>query len=278
MPKANRLHKPIIITIGNQKGGVGKTTTSVNLAMAIGGSGSKVLVIDADPQGNCSSILMQDIRLREQYSLTEALQMPPGEAGLTTMACRTRNPMISIVPNTLRCMLWERQVATQTDSVLGFQRLLANDPKIAEYDFVLIDTPPNISTMVNNALMISDYVLIPVPASDQFALDGLAALLRIIQSIRGRNQSLKLLGIIITRFHEEVDFCEENRQRIKNYFTKIGINVFPTSIRTDMNIERAHMKRQSILEFAPGSAGAQDYVALAREIQQVMQHEKARKQ
>jgi chromosome partitioning protein len=268
---------PEIITVGNQKGGVGKTTTVVNLADALGREGHRVLVIDADPQANCTSILLKEIGLREQFSLVKALEAPVEEANLSSMACTTSNDNVDVIPNTIRCMLWERTAANTPDSILGFLRLSRHDTGLNKYDFILIDTPPNIGTMVNNALMLSDYAMVPIPTSDQFALDGLATFLRILQNIRSQNGKLKLMGVLLTKHDSRANIYVKNRERIINFFSSKGINVFKTTIRINVDIDRAHMKRKTIFEFDPAKYGAKDHAALAKEIAQIVEKENARK-
>ncbi|MFP3911241.1 MAG: ParA family protein [Desulfobacteraceae bacterium] len=267
---------PEYITIGNQKGGVGKTTTAVNLGDALGREGYRVLVLDADPQGNCTSILLKEIGLREQFSLVKALEAPPEEGTLSSMACSTANDNVDVIPNTIRCMLWERTAANTPDSILGFLRLSNQDKGLKKYDFVLIDTPPNIGTMVNNALMISQYAIMPIPTSDQFALDGLATFLRIIQNIRSQNGKLKLMGVVLTKHDSRANVYVKNRERIIDYFSNKGIHVFSTTIRINVDIDRAHMKRKTIFEFDPTKYGAKDYMSLAKEVVRIAQREAAR--
>ncbi len=266
---------PDIITIGNQKGGVGKTTTVVNLADALGREGHRVLAIDADPQGNCTSILLKEIGLREQFSLVKALEAPVEDANFSSMACTTSNDNVDIIPNTIRCMLWERTASNTPDSILGFLRLARHDKGLNKYDFVLIDTPPNIGAMVNNSLMLSDYAIIPIPTSDQFALDGLATFLRILQNIRSQNGKLRLMGVVLTKYDSRANVYVKNRERIINFFSSKGIHVFRTTIRHNVDIDRAHMKRKTIFEFDPAKHGAKDHLALAKEIIQIVQKESA---
>jgi chromosome partitioning protein len=257
---------PTIITLGNQKGGVGKTTTTVNLADALGKQGFRVLAIDADPQGNSTSVLIKDISLRERFSLDRALKILPDESHITSMACKTQNKNVDVVPSTTRSVLWERTIANSADSVLGFFKLIKNDKNFDKYNFVLIDTPPNIGAMVNNALMISHYAIIPIPASDQFALDGLATFLKVMQNIRWENEKLKLLGVIITKYDSSEIIYTENLKKIINFFTKKGIFIFKAIIRNSTDINIAHMKRKTVLDYNPNSTGSFDYEVLSKEI------------
>nr|ASQ41205.1 chromosome partitioning protein ParA [Candidatus Magnetananas rongchenensis] len=262
---------PKIITIGNQKGGVGKSTTTVNLSDALGRAGYQVLVIDADPQGNSTSVLLREIALREQFSLIKALEAPIDEGTLSSMAGITSNDNVEIVPNTIKCMEWEKKSVNTMDSVLGFQRLINNDQGIEKYDFIIVDTPPNIGCMVHNALMISDYALIPIPTSDQFALDGLTTFLRIIQSIRVQNSRLKLLGVLLTKYDSRAKTYQKNMQKIKEFFSNKGIHVFKTIIRINVDLDKAHMKRKTIFDFDHNKYGAQDYKALGKEVVEIVQ-------
>lgn len=257
---------PIYITIGNQKGGVGKTTTAVNLSDSFSRNDKKVLVIDADPQGNTSSVLLKDVSMRDTNSLCSALEAPPGSVTLSSMAAETNFDNVKIVPNNVGCTSWERKVANSLDTVFGLKRLISNDSNIAEFDFVLIDTPPNVGAMVNCSLMISDYVIIPILASDQFSLDGFFTFMQLIQSIKNHNEKLKLLGVVITRFDSSWDLYVENRDRINSFFAEKGIHVFPHEIRQDVHIDMAHMKRKTVYELDPHCEGSQDYKMLSEEI------------
>lgn len=260
------MKKPIFITIGNRKGGVGKTTTVINLASYLANIGAKVLIIDTDPQANCSSILLQDFADREHRSLINALEAPNGELLLSTVACDTFHPFLQIVPNTPRCMLWERKVAQASDAVMGIKRLVLQDDQIRQYDFIIFDTPPNLGVMMNNALLASDYVIIPVPPSDQFALDGLAAFLNLIGAIRTHNRKLKLLAVLITKYDPSWGKSALHLDQIKKYFFKKGISIFKTIIHNCVEIDLAHVERKPVFEVAPTSSGAKEYEALGMEL------------
>jgi chromosome partitioning protein len=132
--------------------------------------------------------------------------------------------------------------------------------------------------MVNNALMISDYAIIPIPTSDQFALDGLATFLRILQNMRSQNGRLKLMGVLLTKYDSRANIYVKNRDRIINFFDAKGINVFHTTIRINIDIDRAHMKRKTIFEFDPSKYGAKDHAALAEEVIEIVRREADREQ
>jgi chromosome partitioning protein len=263
------LKKPIFITLGNRKGGVGKTTSVINIASYLAILGKKILVIDTDPQANCSSILLKNFDDRNNRSLVTALEEPHGEGCLSAVACDTYHPLIKIIPNTSSCMLWERKIAQETDAVMGISRLIQQDDALNTYDFVFFDTPPNLGVMMNNALMASDYVIIPIPPSDQFSLDGLAAYLNLIVGIRKHNERLKLLAVLITKYDPAWGNSAQNLNQIKEYFSEKGISIFHTHIHNCAEIDMAHVARQPIFESAPGSTGAREYAALGRELLEI---------
>ncbi|MEA3469567.1 MAG: ParA family protein [Thermodesulfobacteriota bacterium] len=257
---------PIFITLGNRKGGVGKTTSVINLASCLAILGKKILIIDTDPQANCSSILLEDFNDQSTRSLIDALEAPEGEGLLSEFACNTYHPRIKIIPNTTRCMLWERKIAQNTDAVIGIRRLINQDPNLNNYDFVIFDTPPNLGVMMNNALMASDYVIIPIPPNDRFSLDGLAAYLELIASIREHNPNLKLLAVLITKYDPDWGKSRQNLNQIKKYFSQKGISIFNTIIHACPEIDMAHVERKTIFESAPKSSGAIEYSALGKEL------------
>lgn len=256
--------KPIIITVGNNKGGVGKSTTCVNLSAALALEGARVLVVDGDPQSNTTSTLLPDFGLRENSSLVKALEDPEG--AFSPNACATKTEHMEIVPNSIRCMEWEVRSYAGIDSVLGFSRLLQNDKDISRYDYMLIDTPPNIGPMLRNALLISDYVLVPCPVGDQYALDGFSTFIQVLSQAKQQNKKLLLLGVVLTKFDGRAGTHKKNKDRIRAFFDAKGIPVFDTEIRVNIDIDRAHSHRKSIFEFDATKSGALDYHALAREV------------
>ena len=262
---------PLFITLGNRKGGVGKTASVINLASYLMDFGKKILIVDTDPQANCSSILLENSDDQNHYSLVHALEAPEGEGLLSQFACETYHPNLKIVPNSTRCMLWERKIAKSSDAVLGIKRLINQDPQLNEYDFIFFDTPPNLGVMMNNALMASDYIIIPIPPSDQFALDGLAAYLELIGGIRKHNKSLKLLAVLITKYDPEWGNSTHNLNQIKKYFIPKGISIFRTLIHNCPEVDIAHVERKPICNTAPESKCANDYSLLAKEFLDVLE-------
>lgn len=258
------MKKPFIITIGNSKGGVGKTTTAVNLAYGIALAGKRVLLIDGDPQANSTSCLTPDLTMRETYSLLNALKSAVGS--FSGNAVPTRLDTLDIVPTTIKCMEWEVLSYHTGDNVLAFSRLIENDDHIADYDFVIIDTPPNIGPMLRNALLISDSVIVPCPVGDQFAIDGFSVFLNVLLQSQQKNKTLRLMGVLLTKIDGRAPSHRKNKDRIRAYFNQKGIPVFDSVIRVNIDLDRAHSFRKSIFEFDPGKSGAEDYHALSAEV------------
>jgi chromosome partitioning protein len=256
---------PKIIVVANLKGGVGKSTTVVNLSAALARLGKQVLVIDADPQSNTTSVLMR-VGTRETNNLVAALEKPQGEGSFSAVATLTGNDNIRIVPNVLKCMLWERRVSNTLDYFLGFTRLLRQDTKLDKYDFIIIDTPPNIGAMLNNALMIADYILMPIPVSDQFALDGFSTFTDVINDLKAQNKKLDFLGIVLTMHDSRSAYYKANLKMIQEYFDGAEIYLFKTIIRVNVDLRRAHAKKKTIYEFDENKSGAEDYLGLGREV------------
>lgn len=263
----SQIRSPIVVTIGNQKGGVGKTTTVVNLADALGRLGYTVLVLDADPQSNTTSILLTQPELREKRNLVQVLTSSPGEGFFSASACPTENPNVKIIPNYIDCLLWEQKAMNTIDVALGFHRIFKIDQPLREkYHFILIDTPPNLGAMVNNALMISDYVLCPIPIPDQFALDGFSTFLGLIARIRQQNEKLSLLGVLLTKYDARATTYKRNKDLIEEFFVAHKLRIFHTIIRINVDLDRAHQKRKTIFALDKSKAGAIDYMTLASEI------------
>lgn len=263
--------KPIVIAIGNHKGGVGKTTTAVNLSAGMALNSSKVLIIDADAQSNTTLTVIKELAQREMFSIVKALEAEPGTTNLSAMACPTHNPNLDVVPNNIKCMEWEAKAFNTTDSVLGLFRLIKNDSVLCRYDYNVIDTPPNIGTMVNNALMVSDFCIMPVPVSDQYALDGLQTFLSLLQRIKHQNEKLQLLGVVLTKFDSRAPTHKKNLEKTQNYLMSRGVPVFNTVIRQNIDIQKAQSKRKTIFEYNRSKSGALDYKNLAAEVKTVIE-------
>src|SRR5690606_29636362 len=188
---------PRIITVANQKGGVGKTTTTINLATALAAIGEKVLIVDLDPQGNASTGLGIDRQEREVSSY----DLLTGQAGVTEAAINTAVPGLSIIASTLDLLGIEMEIANAPDRVLRLRNALRRSAtEGAGYSYVLIDCPPSLNLLTLNSMAAADSVLVPMQC-EFFALEGLSQLLQTVEQIRGSiNPGLSIQGIVLTMF------------------------------------------------------------------------------
>ncbi|MFI3270685.1 MAG: ParA family protein [Pseudomonadota bacterium] len=261
--------KPFIITVGNHKGGVGKTTSVINIAAGIARTGRNVLVVDADPQSNTTLALLPDMAVRNTRELRNAFNVDSGK--LSTQACVSNTENLDIVPNSINCMLWERSVYTSMDSVLGFKRVMENDQPLSRYDYILIDTPPNLGPMVHNALMVSHGVIVPIPVGDQYALDGVNTYFEILKQIKGQNADLRILGILLTKMDGRTQSHKTNLKQIRVTFEALGFPVFQSVVGVNVDLERAHTRRQTIFDYAPQSSGASYYASATAELLKILE-------
>src|SRR6266542_2491708 len=229
-----------IVAIANQKGGVGKTTTAVNLGAALAELRHRILLVDLDPQANAtSSFGLQGV---EQISLYESLL---GEASITERIVPTRRDHLFIVPADLDLAGAEVEIARMPDHLTRLAETLKPLHADETFDFVFLDCPPSLGILMSNALAAADALLTPIQC-EYFALEGLVKIVRLIEQVRdsGTNKRLELSGIVMTMFDERV------------YET-----VIPRSVR----LSEAPSFGKSILEYASSGAGAQAYRALACE-------------
>jgi chromosome partitioning protein len=247
-----------IVAIANQKGGVGKTTTAVNLGAALAESGKRILIVDLDPQANAtSSFGLQGV---EDVSLYEPLL---GEASITEKILPTRREGLFIVPAHLDMAGAEVEIARMPNHLTRLAETLKPLHTDQTFDFVFLDCPPSLGILMSNALAAADELLTPIQC-EYFALEGLVKIVRLIEQVldSGANERLELGGIVMTMFDARTNLSQQVVADVRKHF---GERVYETVIPRSVRLSEAPSFGKSILEYASSGPGAQAYRALARE-------------
>ena len=247
----------MVIAIANQKGGVGKTTTAINLSAALARSGKKVLLIDLDPQANSSlTFLAHDAIESSIYEL-----LTDSQISFAQVVRHTSIPNLDILPSRISLAKFESKLLGEFDAPFRLKDKM--DGLADTYEYIVIDTPPTLGLITVNALVASDYLIVPIQPS-YFALEGTDDLLDTVEKVRARpNPNLEVLGVLITLLDKRTTLARDIHEQIKQVF---GDKVFQTVISKSVRLEESPAYKESIFTFAPNSSGAVEYANLCKEV------------
>ncbi|KAB8155303.1 AAA family ATPase [Kordia sp. TARA_039_SRF] len=246
-----------IIAIANQKGGVGKTTTSVNLAASLGVLEKKVLLIDADPQANATSGLGIDVENIEKgtYQLLEHT------VNAKDVVMETSSPNLDIIPAHIDLVAIEIELVDKEQREYMLRKAIASIKD--EYDYILIDCAPSLGLLTLNALTAADAVMIPIQC-EYFALEGLGKLLNTIKSVQKiHNPALDIEGLLLTMYDSRLRLSNQVVEEVQKHFNDM---VFSTIIQRNVRLSEAPSYGESIINYDASSKGATNYLSLAHEV------------
>lgn len=245
------------IVVANQKGGVGKTTTAINLAAALAQRGLRTLLIDLDPQGNAT------ISFVDPHELPVTVYDVLVDAGVpATDAIRpTPQDRLSVLGSRISLAKAETKLVGEFDSHFRLKDKL--DPIQDRFDYMVIDTPPTLGILTVNALVAATHLVVPIQSS-YFALEGTDDLLDTFEKIRARpNPALQFMGVVVTLHDKRTNLARDVQEQIARVF---GDKVFKTRISKSVRLEESPAYKQSIFTFAPNSSGAIEYYSLSEEV------------
>ncbi|MEF3367331.1 ParA family protein [Methylocystis sp. 9N] len=256
---------PRIFVLANQKGGVGKTTTAINLGTALAAVGEDVLVIDLDPQGNASTGLGVDRKSREVSTYDVLI----GESSLADAIVATAVPRLSIAPSTLDLLGVELEIANDKDRAFrlkrAFAELAASEQHEGErrYSYILIDCPPSLNLLTINALASSDAVVVPLQC-EFFALEGLSQLLSTVDQVKQTlNQKLSIHGVVLTMYDPRNNLAAQVAADVRRF---MGEKVYDTMIPRNVRVSEAPSHGKPVLLYDLKCSGSQAYLKLASEV------------
>ncbi|ALA19557.1 chromosome partitioning protein ParA [Chelatococcus sp. CO-6] len=255
--------QPRVLALANQKGGVGKTTTAINLGTALAAIGERVLIIDLDPQGNASTGLGIDRKSRR----VSTYDVMTATATLEAAALQTAVPGLAVAPSTLDLLGVELEIAAHRDRAqrlsAAIKALPPDEGGQPAYSYVLIDCPPSLNLLTINALTAADAVLVPLQC-EFFALEGLSQLLRTVEQVRSAlNPRLTIHGVVLTMFDPRNNLSGQVVADVRQF---MGSKVYETIIPRNVRVSEAPSHGKPVLLYDLKCAGAQAYLKLASEI------------
>jgi chromosome partitioning protein len=254
---------PRIISLANQKGGVGKTTTAINLGTALAAIGERVLIVDLDPQGNASTGLGIDRRSRNVSTYDVLI----GEAPLRDAVVPTAVPRLHIAASTMDLSGLELELGSTKDRAFRLRDAIAalnqNVSEPADYTYVLIDCPPSLNLLTVNAMAASDAILVPLQC-EFFALEGLSQLLQTVEQVRSTlNPNLSIHGIVLTMFDSRNNLSNQVVADVRQF---MGAKVYNTMIPRNVRISEAPSYGKPVLVYDLKCSGSEAYLKLATEV------------
>ncbi len=245
------------IAITNQKGGVGKTTTAINLAASLASYDQKVLLVDVDPQANCTS----GLGFEKNKKSDQIYDLLLDNGDVFSAISETNFPNLKIIPSTMELIGAEVELLSLSDKHRRLQKAL--NPLKDKFDYIIVDCPPSLTILTLNAMVACNDLIIPIQA-EYYALEGIAQLIKTFRLVKKRlNNDLKIFGILLTMYDKRLVLSKQVEKNVRKYFNE---KVFNTIISRNVTLSEAPGFGQTVLEYDINSRGAQNYLSLATEI------------